>query len=237
MESKSEVRSLNHNKNGTNKRKSDRLPSICPRTSHSDDNFFPNAANPLDDPIVRMTLERVQITSSQLINMSVKDLNKHLLGCSAVAISKLKRCRRTLKNRGYAKNCRIKRIAVKNQLEHINTQLMVEIRELKQKNKMLMDQLDEFKSIEKELEATGQICSCNMSENKSLDQDLKPIIFLDSSNRNHVSTYTTGCNMADDLCLNHFGSEFVNLPDGSIVADPSVYCEWQQSLSMPTSFY
>lgn len=97
--------------------------------------------NPLSDPIVRSSLERLNMTSWQLINMTVKELNKRLAHCEAQTITKLKRCRRTLKNRGYAKNCRIKRIAVKNQLERINVRLTIENKELKARNKGLVDQL------------------------------------------------------------------------------------------------
>lgn len=102
--------------------------------------------DPLSEPIVKMSLRKVEISPSQLINMSVKELNKRLLDSPSYVVSKLKRCRRTMKNRGYAKNCRIKRIAAKNHLEQVNMKLMVENRELRQCNRNLMDQLNQFRA-------------------------------------------------------------------------------------------
>lgn len=102
--------------------------------------------DPLSEPIVRLSLEKARITGSQLINMSVKELNRRLASCPNFLVSKLKRCRRTLKNRGYARNCRIKRIAAKNQLEQVNTKLMRENRELRQRNRSLLDQLNRMSS-------------------------------------------------------------------------------------------
>lgn len=97
--------------------------------------------DPLEEPIVRISLQKIQISSYQLINMSVKELNKRLSSCPSFVVAKLKRCRRTLKNRGYAKNCRIRRMAARDRLEQINIRLVDENRELKQRNRLLLDQL------------------------------------------------------------------------------------------------
>lgn len=107
--------------------------------------YIPKADDPLREPIVKSTMQKIQISGSQLINMSVKDLNRRLSHCSASVVAKLKRCRRTLKNRGYAKNCRIKRIAARHQLEHINSRLASENKELRQRNKLLMEQVESMK--------------------------------------------------------------------------------------------
>lgn len=100
--------------------------------------------NPLDDPLVRCFLQKTQLTRCQLINMSVKELNRRLENCPPMTVDLLKRCRRTLKNRGYAKNCRIKRIATRNKLEEMNTKLLRENKELKDRNKMLLDQVKDL---------------------------------------------------------------------------------------------
>uniref|UniRef100_A0A6G1SC18 Transcription factor MafK n=1 Tax=Aceria tosichella TaxID=561515 RepID=A0A6G1SC18_9ACAR len=102
------------------------------------------AMNPLDDPIVRSTLKRIQMTGKDLINATVKDLNKRLVGCSNMAINRLKKCRRTLKNRGYAKNCRIKRLCMRNELELTNVKLRAEINELRLRNKLLQNQVNDL---------------------------------------------------------------------------------------------
>lgn len=102
------------------------------------------AYNPLEEQVVQQSLHRMNISGSQLINMSVKELNKCLIEFPVAIASKLKRCRRTLKNRGYAKNCRIKRIAAKNHLEQLNINLVAEIRDLRQRNKLLLEQLNQL---------------------------------------------------------------------------------------------
>lgn len=102
--------------------------------------------DPLSDPIVRLSLRNFQISSFQLINMSVKELNRRLSNCSPSLAHKLKRCRRTLKNRGYAKNCRIKRIAARNELEEANTKLMRENKELRHRNNLLENKVRELRS-------------------------------------------------------------------------------------------
>lgn len=136
----------------------------CISQLHGDDGFYSNASSlnspsqdeesgvlgkyddPLRDPIVQLSLQEIQITGPQLMSLSVKELNKCLSNFPTPVVTKLKRCRRTLKNRGYAKNCRIKRIAVKNKLEQINTKLVVENRELKQNNRELIDELNRLRS-------------------------------------------------------------------------------------------
>lgn len=97
--------------------------------------------DPLDEPIVKCCLQKNQITRYQLIDMSIKELNQRLSNCSPIVVSMLKRCRRTLKNRGYARNCRIKRIVTKTKLEEANSILMRENKELKDCNKLLLDQI------------------------------------------------------------------------------------------------
>ena len=62
----------------------------------------------------------------QLVNLSVRELNKRLHGCPRDEVVKLKQKRRTLKNRGYAQNCRSKRMLVRRDLEVNNEQLINE---------------------------------------------------------------------------------------------------------------
>ncbi|KAG5873641.1 hypothetical protein JTB14_022375 [Gonioctena quinquepunctata] len=62
---------------------------------------------------------------------SVRELNKRLHGCPREEIIKLKQKRRTLKNRGYAQNCRSKRLQQRQDLETTNRSLLHEIHKLK----------------------------------------------------------------------------------------------------------
>lgn len=133
--------------------------------------------NPLSEPVVRLSLRKVKITGIQLMNMSVKELNKRLSHCPPFIVAKLKKCRRTLKNRGYAKNCRIKRIAMKNRLEEINKNLLSENRELRQQNKSLTDQLNNL------------LASCNSNSDQNIiatnHNQQKEVIGINSNNFNH----------------------------------------------------
>jgi len=59
------------------------------------------------------------ITDEDLVTLSVRDLNRQLKmrGLNRDEITQMKQRRRTLKNRGYAASCRIKRLEQKDELE------------------------------------------------------------------------------------------------------------------------
>ena len=78
--------------------------------------------------------------------MSVRELNQHLRGLTKEEILQLKQRRRTLKNRGYAASCRVKRVTQKEELEKQKAQLQQEVDKLANENASMRVELDALRS-------------------------------------------------------------------------------------------
>uniref|UniRef100_A0A0N5ANZ3 Neural retina-specific leucine zipper protein n=1 Tax=Syphacia muris TaxID=451379 RepID=A0A0N5ANZ3_9BILA len=74
----------------------------------------------------------LQVSDEELACLSVRQLNQRLQGQDRQVVSALKQKRRTLKNRGYAFNCRVRRIQNQLQLEADNVMLKNQVCYLKQ---------------------------------------------------------------------------------------------------------
>lgn len=89
------------------------------------------------------------ISDDMLVALSVRDLNQRLKGRPKEEAHKLKQKRRTLKNRGYARNCRTKRVQQKNVLEMENQRLRDELHKVIQDSELqlhkLMQERDTYK--------------------------------------------------------------------------------------------
>ncbi|KAG5853520.1 hypothetical protein ANANG_G00026840 [Anguilla anguilla] len=86
------------------------------------------------------------LTDDELVTMSVRELNQHLRGLSKEEILQLKQRRRTLKNRGYAASCRVKRVTQKEELEKQKAELQQEVEKLATENASMKVELDALRS-------------------------------------------------------------------------------------------
>ncbi|XP_078273961.1 transcription factor MafK isoform X1 [Rhinoraja longicauda] len=86
------------------------------------------------------------LSDQELVSMTVRELNQHLRGLSKEEIVQLKQRRRTLKNRGYAASCRVKRVTQKEELQRQRTDLQQEVVKLAQENANMRVELDGLRS-------------------------------------------------------------------------------------------
>lgn len=86
------------------------------------------------------------LSDDELVSMSVRELNQHLRGLSKEEIIQLKQRRRTLKNRGYAASCRVKRVTQKEELEKQKAELQQEVEKLASENASMKLELDALRA-------------------------------------------------------------------------------------------
>ena len=110
------------------------------------------------------------ISDDALLKLSVKDLNKLLKSLTSEERSKLKKRRRILKNRGYAANCRTKRMTQKEILQMEKEDLEEEIRSMSHKNEILKLKLQSIKERFKDLQAYAQILKSKKAAKAPTDQ-------------------------------------------------------------------
>ncbi|KAJ8930509.1 hypothetical protein NQ314_016686 [Rhamnusium bicolor] len=119
--------------------------------------------------------EDIGLNDDLLMSLSVRELNKRLHGCPREEIVRLKQKRRTLKNRGYAQNCRSKRLQQRQDLEQTNRSLQQELHRLKselvrvsQERDLLRQRLQLGRCLSIDSGING---SLNSSMNSSLNSD------------------------------------------------------------------
>lgn len=82
------------------------------------------------------------LSDEALMGLSVRELNRHLRGLSSEEVARLKQRRRTLKNRGYAASCRVKRVCQKEELQKQKGELEREVDKLARENAAMRLELD-----------------------------------------------------------------------------------------------
>jgi transcription factor MAFF/G/K len=118
----------------------------------------------LPKPKLKEEGEGMNITDDALLKLSVKDLNRLLKSLSPEDRTKLKRRRRILKNRGYAANCRTKRLSQKELLHLEKEELEKDVRQMVHRNEMLKLNLDSINDKVKDLEQYASILKSTNSK-------------------------------------------------------------------------
>lgn len=85
------------------------------------------------------------LNDEALMSLSVRELNKKLHGFPREEVVRLKQKRRTLKNRGYAQNCRSKRLQQRHELEVTNRSLTNELHRVKMELSRTVQELELYK--------------------------------------------------------------------------------------------
>lgn len=111
----------------------------------------------------------VGISDSELVSLSVRELNRRVQGHPRDIICKLKQKRRTLKNRGYAQNCRTRRMLHKDVLEQENSDLLQEVQRLKQQLARSIQERDRYKRECERLVNLGQLSPNRTSSDDVFD--------------------------------------------------------------------
>ena len=92
------------------------------------------------------------LTEEQLVSLSARDLNRLCRDMPEDIVKQLKKRRRTLKNRGYAYNSRVRRVSQKNALEDERDTLQKQLAQLTERCKLLERESEQWKKRAQALE-------------------------------------------------------------------------------------
>lgn len=100
-----------------------------------------------------------------LMTLSVRELNKRLHGCPREEVVRLKQKRRTLKNRGYAQNCRSKRLQQRHDLEITNRNLNSQLKKIQMDLVRISQERDQLKQRLVHQASSGGVASATQAQN------------------------------------------------------------------------
>lgn len=120
------------------------LEDILSQTRLDFDTWSTTSNDP-ESPQVFDDLDKL-ISDDDLVNLPIKELNKRFRSLSEAEVKNMRRRRRSLKNRGYATNCRQRRVALKENLETQNQRLRSQLCEMEEKLSSASKERDTFKS-------------------------------------------------------------------------------------------
>lgn len=119
------------------------------------ESFFGEGASHFDN--TELTEVNIKgLTEEQLVSLTARDLNRICREMPEDVVKQLKKRRRTLKNRGYAYNSRVRRVTQKTALETERDDLKQQIQQLTEKCRVLEKEADQWKRKAQTLER-GQL--------------------------------------------------------------------------------
>ena len=104
----------------------------------------PSSSAPQSPQILQTSSEF--INDDELVTLPIRQLNKRIQNLPKEEIKKIRKRRRSLKNRGYATSCRQRRVALKETLETQNQRLKMQLREAKGKLNTAVKDRDTYKT-------------------------------------------------------------------------------------------
>ena len=137
-------------------------PLASPFSPRSDEGSFELAhldTQPMDMGDVNIK----GLTEEQLVSLTARDLNRICRDLPDDVIKQLKKRRRTLKNRGYAYNSRVRRVSQKNTLEKERDELKLQVAQLSDRVRSLSDDRNQWKRRAQALERGDGAWSPNKS--------------------------------------------------------------------------
>ena len=135
-------------------------PLASPFSPRSEDGSLDGIPSHFDtQPIDLGEVNIKGLTEEQLVSLSARDLNRICRDLPDDVIKQLKKRRRTLKNRGYAYNSRVRRVSQKNTLEKERDELKLQVAQLNERCRALVEEKNQWRRRAQALERGEEVWS------------------------------------------------------------------------------